>query len=156
MNANFQPYEGTEPYIFISYARKDGMRARSLLEALHRAGYRVWYDSGIQAGKKWADSLAEHILGCKVFMPLVSFAFADSLNCYDETTYARKKKREILPVYLEEEVSLPPGLDIALYEAQWLKLSDYQDADAFALTLDAEPGCAPCRNAPGTIAREAS
>ena len=94
MNASFQPYEGTKPYIFISYAHKDGIRVRSLLETLHSAGYRIWYDNGIQAGKNWADSLAEHIMKCAVFMPLLSLAFADSFNCHDETVYARKKSEK--------------------------------------------------------------
>lgn len=150
MDASFQPYEGQEPYIFVSYSHDDNVRARSLLEALRRAGYRLWYDKGLRSGIRWANALAEHIARCAVFMPLISSAFADSVFCHDETRYALQKERAILPVYLEKNVALPSGLEMALCQFQSLK---YQDADAFALKLDAESLCAPCKAAPS---REAS
>ena len=144
MNGGFKSYEGEAPYIFISYAHKDNQQALPLLEAISRAGYRLWYDSDIRFGKQWADSLARHIGKCAVFMPLLSPAFANSPDCYDETMYARSKKKAIVPVCLQE-VELPPGLEMTLHPVQWLRLSDYRDAEAFALTLDMEPACAPCK-----------
>lgn len=153
MNASFQLYEGTKPYIFISYSHNDNILAHSLVEALRSAGYRIWYDIGMQAGIKWANSLAEHIAGCSVFMPLISAAFADSTYCHDEITYALTKKRVILPVYLERNVALPPGLEMTLYRFRSLR---YQDADTFALMLDAESGCASCKDTPETLSEEAS
>lgn len=155
MKTSFQPYEGTKPYIFVSYAHKDKARVMSLLDALNLAGYRVWYDKGIQAGLSWAESLAEHIIRCAVFMPFISLAFADSMNCYDETSYAWYKQKAIVPVYLDD-VKLPPRLDMAFYELQHLRLSDYRDADAFALTLDMESAFAPCKDTPELHSQEAS
>lgn len=145
MKTSFEPYEGAEPYIFVSYAHKDAEQVIPLLNALNLAGYRVWYDNGIQAGKRWADSLAEHIIGCAVFMPFISPAFADSVNCYDEAAYARTKSREIFPVYLEERVALPPGLDMAFHPIQWRKLSDYNgNANRFIRSLENEDILKPC------------
>ena len=46
-------YEGPEPFIFISYARKDKDTVFPLLDALCSAGYHIWYDAGIQAGEDW-------------------------------------------------------------------------------------------------------
>ena len=48
----FTPYEGKEPYIFISYAHKDSDRVFPILEELDRRGYRVWYDDGIAPGSE--------------------------------------------------------------------------------------------------------
>lgn len=145
MDTSFKPYEGSESYIFVSYARNDSKQVASLLDTLNLAGYRVWYDSGIQSGKRWMDSLAEHITGCSVFMPLISAAFADSVNCYDETTYALTKKCLILPVYLEDNVTLPPGLEMRLYSLQWRKLSDYDgNVTRFTQSLEHEELLKPC------------
>lgn len=143
MNANFQPYEGTKPYIFISYARKDGVRARSLLEALHRAGYRVWYYK-VQAGRRYDDVIAEHIIRCSVFFLLLSRSSANSDECYEETSYARHKKRIVVPVYLDA-VELPPGLELRLHSFEYMRLSDYGGADHFALALRDEEVFAPCK-----------
>ena len=153
MKTSFKPYEGAEPYIFMSYARNDNVRAHSLFNALRRAGYRVWYDGGLEAGINWVNSLAEHIVGCAVFMPLISSAFADSVFCRDEIMYALDKKRAILPVYLEKDVALPPGLEMSLSIYQSLKCPD---AATFALMLDAEMSCAPCKDEPETLSQEAS
>ena len=156
MNANFQPYEGKEPYIFVSYARKDSEQVIPLLEALSGAGYRVWYDKGIQVGRSWADTLAGRIKNCAVFMPLISSAFADSAYCYDETSYARYNKRAIVPVYLEKGVQLPPGLDMVLHDFPWLEFLPDRAADAFTQALDMESICALCKDTPETRVQEAS
>ena len=100
MKYSFQPYEGTDPYIFVSYSHQDHKKVVSLLEALNRAGYRVWYDVGIRPGTRWTDSVAEHIAGCAVFIPLHSHASIYSDLCRDEIHFARHEKRVIIPVYL--------------------------------------------------------
>ena len=83
-----EPYEGTEPYIFMSYARKDWERVKPFLDALSDAGYRVWYDAGIQAGEHWTETLVEKVEGCVAFCPLFSVAFNASRFCFEETEYA--------------------------------------------------------------------
>ena len=39
-------YEGTEPYIFVSYAHRDSERVFEVLGELQSRGYRFWYDDG--------------------------------------------------------------------------------------------------------------
>ena len=41
-------YEGNENYIFVSYAHKDSDRVIPIIEELDAAGFRIWYDSGIE------------------------------------------------------------------------------------------------------------
>ena len=40
-------YQGHEPYIFISYSHSDSDAALKIIKALSEAGFRVWYDNGI-------------------------------------------------------------------------------------------------------------
>jgi hypothetical protein len=45
----FEAYVGTEPYIFISYAHKDSEQVFQEISKLNDAGYKIWYDEGIEA-----------------------------------------------------------------------------------------------------------
>ena len=56
--AAFRPYEGQEPFIFISYAHKNSDQVMPILEKLDEAGYRVWYDDGIAPGSEWPEYIA--------------------------------------------------------------------------------------------------
>ena len=41
-DTSFAPYQGTEPYIFLSYSHKDSEHAQEVLSMLIPSGYRVW------------------------------------------------------------------------------------------------------------------
>ena len=49
------PYNGTENYVFVSYAHKDSDTVLPYIEAMKQNGFRVWYDRGIEAGTEWAE-----------------------------------------------------------------------------------------------------
>lgn len=142
MKPAFQPYEGSEPYIFVWYAKEDRERAIPLLDALNRVGYRVWYYR-VQAGSRYDDVIARHIMNCAVFMSLLSHASANSPDCYEETNYARYKQKAIIPVYLDA-VELPPGLELRLHSIEHMRLSDYSGVEHFALALREEEAFTPC------------
>ena len=40
----FEAYEGTEPFIFISYAHRDSEIVYEEITELHESGYKIWYD----------------------------------------------------------------------------------------------------------------
>ena len=140
-----EPYDGQEPYIFISYARKDKERVTPFLDALSGAGYRVWYDKGIKAGEHWTETLVEKVEACAVFCPLFSEAFNASRFCFEETEYAYRKDKPIVPAYLEE---LKPDDLRPLYRLlasrQHLRLDDYNPAQ-FAERLEREQAFALCK-----------
>ena len=141
-----EPYEGTEPYIFMSYARKDWERVKPFLDALSNAGYRLWWDKGISAGADWLDTLLEKVEKCAVFCPLFSEAFKDSYYCSEETKWAYRKKKTIVPLHLEKMT--PDGLP-RLYELlqgrQDLRLYEYADAEQFAERLGREKAFESCK-----------
>ena len=53
MNRFFKPYEGTRPFLFISYAHRQSEEVVSTIRILHEKGWRLWYDEGIPAGSDW-------------------------------------------------------------------------------------------------------
>jgi hypothetical protein len=54
-------YEGSEPYIFISYSHKNKDVVLPVIEALQNSGYNVWFDIGIEAGSEWPEYIATHL-----------------------------------------------------------------------------------------------
>ena len=56
-----KPYEGKEPYIFISYSHKDMSKVFRIIRRLQDEGYRVWYDEGIDPATEWDENIAQHI-----------------------------------------------------------------------------------------------
>ncbi len=95
-------YEGTDPYVFISYAHADSARVVPLLEELRRRGLRVWYDAGIEAGTEWPEYIAEHLLGCGCVVAFITQAALDSKNCRQEINFAIDEDKPLLAAYLEE------------------------------------------------------
>ena len=43
--------------IFLSYSRKDSGEAQELAKYLTSAGYKIWWDTAIQPGKRFDDSI---------------------------------------------------------------------------------------------------
>ena len=43
-----------QPYIFVSYSRKDMDSVQSVLRILKINHFRFWYDKGLKSGLEWA------------------------------------------------------------------------------------------------------
>ncbi|MCD7785553.1 MAG: toll/interleukin-1 receptor domain-containing protein [Oscillospiraceae bacterium] len=146
MTCSFRPYEGNEKYIFVSYAHVDGDIVYPIIERLHDAGFRIWFDEGIEWGSEWSESIAEHLSECEVCIAFHSNASAKSMNCRQEVNYALKEMRSILSVYLED-VKLSKGLDMQLSSYQSTFWYQYQDKEQFIDRLiEKTPLLAPCRS----------
>ena len=112
-------YEGSENYIFVSYAHKDSKVVVPIINALQSAGFRVWYDQGIQAGTEWPEYIEDHLNHCKCVLVCMSPSTIDSMNCRNEINYACMLKKDMLIVYLEETV-LAKGMNLQLNSQQSL------------------------------------
>ena len=106
--ANFDPYEGDENYIFISYSHENSDKVIPVLEMLNAKGFRIWYDKGISVGNRHQTIIAEHISRCSVFMAFHSKESVKSDFCPNEINWAIKKKKTNVSVYLEKDVELVP------------------------------------------------
>ena len=142
----FRPYEGAEPYIFISYSHDDADRILPILTALARMGFRIWYDEGIPWTTEWPEVIAGHMKKCTVCLAFHSEASKGSRNCREELYFALGEEKTILSVYLDG-VELSDGLKMRLAPYQSVKWSQFADPAAFAKRLGRERVFAPCRDA---------
>ena len=143
-----KPYEGKEPYIFISYAHADSDRVLPVLEFLSQKGFRIWYDAGIEAGSEWPAYIEEHLSAAGAVLVFMSSASGESRYCKREIYCADELKKDILVVYLEE-VSLEPGLRFILRPLQAVFRSQFASDTAFAEALAEAKLLQSCRGAVG-------
>lgn len=155
----FKPYEGKEPFIFISYAHKDWQAVMEIVTDMHDRGFRIWYDEGIEVGSDWTECIASHLADASLMIGFVTEAYMASDNCRREMNYAVQKKKKIINVYLEP-TTLTPGMELQiggiwalmkysfpseehfymkLYEAPVLRLEDFgTNAEAISVPRAAE------------------
>lgn len=110
-------YEGTENYIFVSYAHKDAGVVIPVVEALQQNGFRVWYDSGIEAGTEWPEYIETHLKNSDRVLIFMSEAAVESRNCRNEINFAADAQKEMLVIYLED-VELRYGMKLQLGSTQ--------------------------------------
>lgn len=109
----FKPYEGEEPYIFISYAHTDSEEVMRVVNDMHSRGYRIWYDEGIEVGSEWPECIAEHLAGAHLVIAFVSNAYMRSDNCRREMHFTLSKKKKIINIFLEN-TEMTPGMEMQI------------------------------------------
>ncbi len=102
MSRFFKPYEGTRPFLFISYAHLQSEEVVSTIRILHERGWRLWYDEGIPAGSDWPANIARHMQDCERVIFFLSARAMESPNCYSEMRTACRMKKPVLVVWLED------------------------------------------------------
>ena len=137
------PYEGTEPYIFISYAHKDAAMVYPVLEELDRRGYRVWYDDGIAPGSEWPENIAQHLSGCALTLAFISPNSIASDNCRREITFALSKRKPFLSILLQP-TEMSPGMEMQLSAQQCVMKYTYPTEEDFFRKVCSCPDLAPC------------
>lgn len=113
MKTLLRPYEGTLPYLFVSYAHKNDAAVLEIIRTLQARGFRVWYDEGIEAGSEWPESIASHLERAQLVLAFLSPAYLRSDNCRKEMHYALTKKKPVINVYLEQ-TELSPGMEMQI------------------------------------------
>jgi hypothetical protein len=113
----FESYAGDDPYVFVSYAHADGEVVFREILKLHEAGYRVWFDEGIEPGKDWPQHIAQAVVNCSLFLIFTSPRSVASENCRNEVNLALNRKKKFLSIYLEE-TELPLGLELRMGDLQ--------------------------------------
>ena len=102
MSEFFRPYEGSRPFLFISYAHRQSGPVLDTIRILHEKGWRLWYDEGIPAGSDWPANIARHMQSCERVVFFLSRRALDSHNCYSEMKAALRLGKPILIVRLED------------------------------------------------------
>ena len=146
-------YEGTEPYIFISYAHKDSDQVLPIVTALQEQGFRVWYDAGIEAGTEWPEYIAKRLESCTIFLAFLSQSALDSPNCRREINLAIAERKEMLHIYLEE-LHLSSEMRMQLGALQAMYLCRYSSQASFMEELYRSRILSPCCGAAVPPVRE--
>jgi len=113
----FEAYTGSQPYIFISYAHRDADLVFPLIQTWHLAGYRLWYDEGIDPGNEWPEEIAAALEGCRQFIVFISSRSVNSKNVKNEINFALNLEKDFIAVHLEE-TELPAGLRLRMGDIQ--------------------------------------
>lgn len=127
-------YEGTEPYLFISYAHKDSDIVMPLIQGLMDRQARVWFDAGVAPGGAWPDYIAEHLVNSHAVVIMLSSNSLASNNCRKEMLMASNYGKNVIVVYLEP-LQLSPGDEMQLIDYQALYCWKYPGNDAFLSAL---------------------
>lgn len=128
--APFDAYKGNEPYIFVSYAHKNSDIVFEHIKKLHDAGFRIWYDEGIDPGTDWSDEIALALNNAACFLVFMSPEAANSHNVKKEIVFAVSKKKHMVCVYIAE-TELPLGLEMQLGNIQGIPETRFLDKNKF-------------------------
>ena len=96
--------------------------------------FRVWYDTGIEAGTEWPEYIAERLLGSRCVVAFISPNAMNSHNCRREINFAIAKQKDFLVVYLEE-MELTPGMQMQLDVLQAMFRCRSKDDESFLNAL---------------------
>ena len=141
------PFEGAEPYVFLSYAHADAPAVMEIAARLQAAGCRVWYDGGIEVGSEWPEYIAAHLEKAAVMLAFLSNAYVRSDNCRRELHFAQTRKIKTVNIFLEE-TALTPGMEMQI--GPLFALMKYAMPDAvFYDRLFAAPQIAPLLSGAG-------
>jgi len=117
LNSPFEAYTGDEPYIFISYAHRDGAVVYPEILYLHNLGFRIWYDEGIEPGNEWPEEVARALEGAAYFIVFISPSAVGSRNVRNEINFALNNDKQFLAIYIEQ-TKLPSGLGLQMGSIQ--------------------------------------
>ncbi len=130
-------YQGTEPYVFVSYSHKDKDEVFALINHLMLCSCNVWYDVNLESGNDWNEQVAEKLLSAECVLLLITKNSVQSEYVRDEINFARSKGKKIFSVFLEN-VELPLGLELMLGRSQaiaWEERTQQQLRDTIRSNL---------------------
>ena len=96
VSAKIPAYEGSKPYIFISYRHLDSPRVMAVIESLRmrKNPYLMWYDEGIPPGSEWQLNISEHLKHSGAVVYFISKDFLKSVNCDNEVKNRFSNEKE--------------------------------------------------------------
>ncbi|MBE6959415.1 MAG: toll/interleukin-1 receptor domain-containing protein [Ruminococcaceae bacterium] len=116
-------YQGSDPYVFVSYSHKDKERVCEIISDLMLCACNIWYDTGIHSGEDWNNEIALHLFNAECVIFMVTANSIESEYVKDELNFAKSKQKKIYPIFLEN-VTLSLSLELLLGRAQAISCSD--------------------------------
>jgi hypothetical protein len=76
-----EPYNGSDPYCFISYSHADTPEVFKVLKELSDLNFRIWYDDTMEIGDDFRKELRTRISECEAFVLFISSRSMNSKYC---------------------------------------------------------------------------
>ena len=99
----YEPYEGDDPYIYLSFSEWDGNIAPDMVRALCELGFHVSYDRDVLSGRLWSAMRSEAIERCSLFMYIHTPCEKYSHILYTDTSFAELLEKPTVYVEMDEE-----------------------------------------------------
>ena len=128
-------YEGTEPYLFISYSHADTATVDKILRVLDGEKFRMWYDDTMEIGEDFRTELKTKIEGCYAMLLFVSKASMASKFCGMEIITAYKNDKRIYPVFIENGAEIPDIIKMIFDTIQHVKSENIFESDKYIKKL---------------------
>jgi hypothetical protein len=117
------------PEVFIAYAREDAGDAETIVRHLQGTGLKCWCDVHLIPGTpEWEAEIERAIKATLVSVVLISPHSVASRHVKAEFSLARDRDKEIIPLFLAEQVELPDGWGLRLTLHQYLCASPSLEA----------------------------
>ena len=113
----FEPYAGSEPYLFASYAHEDAASVYPELAYLHERGYRIWYDEGRYAGNEGPQEIARALAKSSFCLVFISPRAVQPYDVRNQLSFALARQKPMLAVHMGE-TALPEAIELQLASIQ--------------------------------------
>ena len=120
MNNKPVAYNGSDNYLFVSYAHKDDSFVYPIIRELQKK-YNVWYDEGIESGTKWINTITNKIKCCSFMLTFVSSNFFDSDFCQREILFAFQHGIKVINIRVNNAI-LPDDFSFLFGDEQMLNI----------------------------------
>ena len=117
----FEPYEGIEPYLFISYSHMDKIELEKVKDIFNKSKIRYWYDDGLHSGDDWNRMIAEHLQNAWACLLLLSPNAAVSEYVKNELNFAIRYRIPI-HILLLKDFQLPPDIEMMTGRIQMVEM----------------------------------
>lgn len=144
MLCRVRPYDGTEPFLFFSYCRKNADEVYPIIEQMVCDGYRIWYDDGIKPGDDWLEVIADHLHRSHAVIVALTEEAAQSHNCRNEMNFAMEFHKPVVSVLLKD-FAMPKALKLQLGITQYMRKYEFAQQAAFYEALYRASCMADCR-----------
>jgi TolB-like protein/Flp pilus assembly protein TadD len=131
--------------VFLSYASQDAEAARSICEALRRAGVEVWFDqSELRGGDAWDRQIRNQIHECALFVPIISATTQGRREGYfrrewrlavDRTHDMSERVAFLVPVVIDATEEARADVPEAFRSVQWTRLLEGRTNPAFVTRI---------------------
>ncbi|CUS33832.1 hypothetical protein COMA1_11364 [Candidatus Nitrospira nitrosa] len=117
--------------VFVSYSSVDENAVRKRLQLLKSRGIPYWFapDAEIPGGEDFASFIETAISNSKVFLLMASESALGSEEVKKELALADNEKVPIIPLFLETELSFPPGFRYRLLSRQYISATEEENEE---------------------------